>query len=368
VWLLARLAWEVITPGAGLFPLAVMITAAVGGLGPGLLAALLATFIQEYEFVEPIYAFDVTPRGLVRLAIYLATAVLISWLSASRRRAVIELAKARDTLEQRVEERTAELADANARLRQLASELSRAEAEERRKMAVTLHEEIGQLLAGIQLRLGRLLKRLPMNASGHAPGGTGPELRDALGTLRGFVVECINRTRSLTVELSPPVLYEAGLVAAVRHLAHQSRDRDGVLIEMEASPPEIDLGEERNAFVYRAVRELLNNMAKHARARRGRVELAAGPGQVRVVVEDEGVGFDPDALSTRSQDGRNCFGLFSIRERLRCYGGGLEVDAAPGRGARFTLVLPAAGGSGSEDEGGRTGGGDGDDDSNRAGG
>jgi signal transduction histidine kinase len=106
------------------------------------------------------------------------------------------------------------------------------------------------------------------------------------------------------------------------------------------------VGDELCVFVFQAVRELLANLAKHSKATQGRVAITADDDRLRVTVEDDGVGFDPKAaLGAHDQNGKakNAFGLFSVRERLRHHGGGLEVESAPGGGARFTLDLPLRG-------------------------
>jgi signal transduction histidine kinase len=143
-------------------------------------------------------------------------------------------------------------------------------------------------------------------------------------------------------------------------LATQVRQRHGLEITVASTGTVEPSAEDTRVFLFQAVRELLANMVKHSGARSGRITMGRDESSLRIAVEDDGVGLEPAAaLEThRSDDGepngdadngdgasaaKHSFGLFNIRERLRHLGGRLEVDAAPGRGARFVVVVPAPG-------------------------
>jgi signal transduction histidine kinase len=157
------------------------------------------------------------------------------------------------------------------------------------------------------------------------------------------VEEAVSRTRSITCELSPPVLYELGLPAALEWLAEQLRRQSGadVVVHVTGQPPKLQ--EDLNVTLFHTTRELLANVAKHARATRVTVLLRCDRGAVSVVVEDDGVGFDPAQVRPNARDATS-FGLFSIRERLKPHGGTLHVLTEPGAGAQVTATLPLAGG------------------------
>ena len=350
--------WDWVQPAAALFFAAVMLSAWYGGFGPGLLASVLAALAGEWLAGPREHPIDVSVRGGLRLGVFLFSAVLISWLNGSRRRVEQDLRDAHAELERRVAARTSELSAANRllqsevaerqraeqevlaqqeRLRALATELSRAEERQLRQIAADLHDGIGQLLATARIRLELLQDHL-----GPPETPAGAAAAQEWGEVHGLLAEAIRQTRSLTVELSPPVLYEAGFGAAVRWLAARARERQGTDVRVTADDP-LPLNDELRVFLFRAVRELLVNMGKHAHARTGHVSASTDGDEVKVVVEDDGVGFDPAAeLAPHpgGHDTKQSFGLFHIRERLRHYGGRLEVDAEPGRGSRFTLVLP----------------------------
>jgi signal transduction histidine kinase len=109
------------------------------------------------------------------------------------------------------------------------------------------------------------------------------------------------------------------------------------------------LGDDLRAVLFEAVRELLYNVVKHAQARGATVSLRREGGEIRVMVEDDGVGFARDSAASRQARGGG-FGLFNVRERLAHFGGRLQVESAPGRGTCVTLVAPLGGNDGKEQE------------------
>ncbi len=170
------------------------------------------------------------------------------------------------------------------RLRQLATELSLIQARERRELAHYLHDGVGQDLAMTRLQL-QMLQRQPLPTDA-------PEL---IGKARTLVERAIERTRSLTLGLSPPTLYEIGLVAAVAGLLDEMRQLHGMQVEFVAPSAGFQLKEGPRVLAFRAVRELLLNVAKHAQARHVSVALARTDMQLTMSVADDGVGFDPAA-------------------------------------------------------------------------
>jgi signal transduction histidine kinase/ActR/RegA family two-component response regulator len=261
---------------------------------------------------------------------------------------ITERKQAHDQLEQRVQERTVELSqtvqqlqDEIARctlaekilrertdlLRELASELTMAEQRQRQQMAELLHDGLQQLLAGAKFRLGIL------------ESAQEPEVRDTAVEVDALLSEAMETSRSLTADLSPPILHEGGLVAALEWLARRMQDKHGLAVDIRASDAVETTAQDVTILLFQAVRELLFNAVKHAKVKSARVEVSRQDGMVRLVVTDEGVGFDPAQLRAKGGRGGG-FGLLSISERLDLLGGRMEVDSVPGRGSRFTLVAP----------------------------
>lgn len=234
-------------------------------------------------------------------------------------------------LEQRVLDRTA-LADRRSdQLRQLAAELSHSEQRERERLARVLHDNLQQLLVAAKLQLTAVRSRKPDERSQKAVDSTLDLLDQSLAA-----------SRALTVELSPTILYEGGLDAALPWLARQMETRHGLKVQTEinAAVPQDEAGV---AFLlFSAVRELLLNVAKHAGVGSAHVKLERGKGDlVRIMVSDEGKGFDPARLMD-SRDGATGLGLFGLQQRLEHIGGQCDVDSAPGGGTRVTLTARVA--------------------------
>ena len=245
------------------------------------------------------------------------------------KRAEDDLRTANVRLEDEEAERTEELLDYQKQLQRLALQLSSAEDRERRRVAEGLHDEVSQSLGALSLHL-QVLNRASLSQ---------PQ-KEALSQSRDLLHEMSRSVRTLTFELCPPMLYETGLASALVWLVEQSRQRFEGRLNFECGPRIPSLREEVRAFAFRAARELLINVLKHASAQDIHLRLTAAGAHVEISVEDDGVGFDPEAIGLGGP-GQVAFGLFAVRERARGLGGHLEIDAAAGRGSKLTLVLPA---------------------------
>ena len=240
-----------------------------------------------------------------------------------------ELRRTKDELEQRVRERTAELSARARQLRALAGELTLSEQRERRRMAKVLHDHLQQLLVAAKYRVAIL-------------GRTGDSLLEqATREVEDLLDESIGASRSLTTELSPPILHEAGLNAGLEWLARRVNEKQGLFVDLSLEADAPALAEDVKILLFESVRELLFNAVKHSRTRSAAVSSRLVDGRLQVLVSDQGVGFDVKAMPAAGEEGGG-FGLFSIRERLELIGGRLEIDSAPGMGSRFQLTAPLA--------------------------
>lgn len=216
------------------------------------------------------------------------------------------------------------IAEYQEQLRSLASELALTEQRERRRIAQALHDQVGHMLAGIKFKLGELQDTRK-----------DPLVTDTLELLE----QAIRASRDLTYELSPPVLHELGLGAALEWLVHQLRANYGIAGEYLDDLQPKPLGEDLRVVLFQAVRELLMNVAKHSQASSARVETKVDDESLVVSVSDDGVGFDPSTLKKPGVS-TGGFGLFSIRERLAHMGGQLLIDSARNRGTRVEMRAP----------------------------
>jgi signal transduction histidine kinase len=214
------------------------------------------------------------------------------------------------------------------KLQSLASELSLVEEQERRTIATDLHDQIGQTLSVIKMRCYSLREIL-----------SSPDQQQYLDEIFELVQQTIQEIRSLTFELSPPVLYELGLVAAIEWLAEQFQDKHDLRCLVESDNLPTPLKDDIKVILFRSVRELLVNIVKHAQAKTAKITIRVIKDTIRVRVTDDGIGYN---LADNNQGTTNshAFGLFSISERIRHLGGELEIDSKPGQGTMATLLAP----------------------------
>jgi two-component system sensor histidine kinase UhpB len=214
------------------------------------------------------------------------------------------------------------------RLRALLAALVAAEESERRATATELHDEIGQALAAVKLKLDGLELDVV----------TGPAA-DAVRDVSRLVSRIIARARALMAELSPPGIYELGFDTALEWLARRAFERDGIVCRVEREGTAPELAPELRIMLFAAARELLRNVAEHSGVREATLRIVYGPSCVTLEVEDAGRGFDTRTLA-RLPSAREGFGLFGMTERVRDFGGEVDVASAPGLGTRVRLSLP----------------------------
>lgn len=212
------------------------------------------------------------------------------------------------------------------RLRQMAHELSCGDDRERRRLALQLHDGLGQLLSAAIIKIDCM------------PGAADSSQKQ-LAEVRAIVDEALSRSRSLTFELSPPILYDLGLVPALEWLSGEMRKRFGLVVRLEGGRSPVEINEPLRLFAFQAARELLFNAVKHGRAGSASVTVEEDQHHLRLRVEDDGTGFDTSRLSAGAA-GSSGFGLFHLRQRLEFLKGRVSIHSRPGAGARIELHVP----------------------------
>jgi len=226
------------------------------------------------------------------------------------------------------------LVEQNIKIRALASAVTLAEQRERKRVAQILHDHVQQLLYGVQMRLQLL--------TGDLADETPELIVRNLGESARLLDDAIEAARSLSVDLSPPVLPDEGVDIALKWLtAHMARVH-GLTVDLQVEdgydyPIQT---EELYVLIFQLVRELLFNVVKHANVKEARVHLYSQDGRHKITVEDEGVGFDMGMVVQPKWKPEQGYGLYSVRERLALFGGEFEIDSHPGNGARVTIMLP----------------------------
>ncbi len=241
-----------------------------------------------------------------------------------------------EKLEAEVVLRTQELAKANQELtrqndmlQELAKELTETEQRERQRIAEKIHEDLQQLLVGSKLRA----TALRMQADGS------PSLGSTAKELESLLEQSISKARSLSYEISPPILRNSELGQALVWAADRIQQLHGLSLDVQIAPELPGCEEPVKVFLFSAVSELLLNVVKHSEAQEARITLVSDRNELAIRVEDRGKGFALDPALSRCARGSG-FGLGSIERRLTVFGGRMEVVTKPGEGTAVTLRVP----------------------------
>lgn len=216
---------------------------------------------------------------------------------------------------------------AEEQVRELASQLTRAENEERHRIAQILHDDLQQQLYGLQIQLTFLREDAPEAAL------------NELNTMEEMMSAAIKTVRDLSVDLSPPILHNEGLVQGIRWIASRMQERYSLQVDIDAEGAYPVHDDGMRVLLFQILRELLFNAVKHADVRHVDVRLTKEDKIYRIDVVDHGAGFDPQEVFQEegTAAGR---GLISACQRLRLIGGRLEIESTPGEGTRATIFTP----------------------------
>ena len=296
---------------------------------------------------------DWLPNAAGGMAVLLTAVILVRTLTELTQ-ALENVRHARDVLEQRVEERTIELRQANASLEGEIQERKRAEAavrrneaalqrnqlelqclagklivaqeEERRRLARELHDHLSQSLAALALELANVQR---------GSEGASSKLVTGLRRIEGSVHQLADDIHDMSRLLHPSILDDLGLEAAVRADCARFSDREGIVVHVHARNVPAQLPSDVALSLYRITQESLRNIAKHADVTAASVSIEGGDGVLRLVVEDSGCGFEVERARNHSG-----LGLISMSERVRLLEGTLEIHSQPGKGARIEVTAP----------------------------
>jgi signal transduction histidine kinase len=224
-------------------------------------------------------------------------------------------------LEKRVAQRTLQL-------RALATDLEIVGERERRQIARDLHDDLGQILAASRIRLAGLCEH------------PSADVAAAALSVDELIFRANNSIRSLAAQLAPDVLHELGLSPALEWLGEEMERTFDIKVTLRDDGLPKPLAPAARSILYRAVRELLINVAKHSQADTASVDAVCDSGRLFVTVSDPGIGFDVEAEATLRPAQTRGLGLLSLRERLTYIGGNVQLKSAPGSGTIAVLTAP----------------------------
>jgi PAS domain S-box-containing protein len=258
-----------------------------------------------------------------------------------RKEAERQLQQLVETLEWRVSERTLELENATAKLRELTGKLLQTQDEERRRIARELHDGVGQLVVAMSMNLTNIVSEKEKLSE---------QARQNLEQNQALVEQASREIRTMSQLLHPPLLDEVGLDSALRWYIDGFSDRSKITVETKlASGFTEDLPRDMALSVFRIVQESLTNTHRHSGSPTALVQIDRSPSEITLVVEDDGEGIPAQIQSKISSGELTGVGLRGMRERVRQFGGHLDVRSN-GHGTRVVAVLPIPTGPGEKDK------------------
>ncbi len=208
---------------------------------------------------------------------------------------------------------------------ELSRHLLRAQEQERKRISRELHDETGQGLMLLRMYVDSLATETASNA----------ERRQRFHEALSLLDQTIEGLRRIIARLSPRVLEELGLLAAIRKTAADLTRNSGIRVHLQLPETLVEMDDETSVAIYRTVQEALNNAARHSQAQSVSVALQITSEMVSLVIRDDGIGFTPGKAGVES------FGLMGMRDRIAALGGRLLIRAPKGKGAELKAMVPA---------------------------
>jgi signal transduction histidine kinase len=335
---------------------AIVFSAWFCGLGPSILSMLLAFLGEQYWFVPPTHTLRIvgTEERAGAIVYFVVSLTIIIFAETIRRtstklaittdklrEASAELGRSHSELERRVTERTSELQDKNIELqkqagivRQLSGQLLQLQDDERRRIARELHDSVGQLVAAMAMNLSVVDREIAQLS---------PAAARAVSENTTHVQELSRQIRTISHLLHPPLLDEVGLASALQWYVEGFAERSKIQVSLDLPADFARLPPDIETAIFRIVQECLTNVHRHSGSPSAAVRIANVANQLRVEVRDAGKGIPQDKQSEMACAGRTGVGMRGMRERLRQFGGHLEVISTPGQTiVTATLPVPQA--------------------------
>jgi signal transduction histidine kinase len=209
-------------------------------------------------------------------------------------------------------------------MEKLSQRLLDVQEEERRRLARELHDEVGQSLGAVLMDLGQARSAVPADEA---------EVAERLRSAHSLAESALRAVRNLSLLLRPSMLDDLGLVPALHWQARETSRRTGIDVHLTTAEEDLVLSDDQRTTIYRVVQEALQNAARHSRAREVEIVVQRHSGLLRIIVRDNGIGFDPS--TTRG------LGLLGMQERIALLNGVFQIESAPGQGTVLRMDIPA---------------------------
>jgi len=304
---LTALLWLVVDrpASAPIFIAAIVLSAMIGGFRVGVFAAMMGGLALDYFFIQPFYQLTLASDDVLRWVFFVTEGTVVSWITEK-----LSLA-------------SAELNSSREELRELTRHQQTLREEEQKRIAREIHDELGQMLTGLKLDIHLMKKKV------------GAGMPTDLDDLSSQVDATISSVRRIASELRPSILDDFGLIPALEWQAGEFESKFGIDCAFVCTDESVQLDPEAEAAVFRIVQEALTNIARHARASSVCVTVENADGDLRVAIEDDGVGIDLEKV----KKGRS-LGIVGMRERARLIGATLELGTGDGSGTVVELAVP----------------------------
>jgi signal transduction histidine kinase len=288
---------------------AIILSGWLCGWRAGLLASVLSAFAIDYFFVPPLHQFSGSFDDVARVSVFTAEGAIVCWLIEIRRSAVLEMRRTQE------------------RLRALTSRQQTLREDEQKRIALEIHDELGQALTGLKMDVNLLGRNLAVRGQADPGALVGQKLAEFERQIDGTIATI----RRIATELRPSVLDDFGLVAAIEWQATEFSRKGSVQCTVSASEAELNISDEASTAVFRIVQEALTNVSRHANASQAAIMIELLEGNTIVTVHDDGVGIDLRQGQSRS------LGIIGMRERARLIGATLDIFNGNGTTVRLTL-------------------------------
>jgi signal transduction histidine kinase len=306
------------------------------GIGPSILALVLATLGARYWFIQSDHSLA-APNGsqLSGLLVFLFVSSALIVFGEINRRTTERLRRIQLELEARVEEHASQLDTAHQHVRDLTGQVLHLQDEERRRIARELHDSVGQCLAA----LGMNLSAVETGVKGAIARLT--ETVSSVADSAAMVREMSAEIRTISYLLHPPLLDEAGLIPAMRWYLQGFSERSKITVDLDMSKDFERLPRDLETTIFRLVQECLTNIHRHSESRVATIRISRLHAHVEVEVRDQGKGIPQEKLSEMTSSGTAGVGIGGMRERARQLGGTLEVKSGgEGKGTTVLARLP----------------------------